>query len=163
MRYSERLLLEEPATRAWRRVKPQGRKWIPPQYAPPLLLLYRNDLLPPLLRRSFRRRPVCVHGAPASRAAPPTNLFLCSGEPVVRYAEDVMTKVEMKVELSRPLDEDLMARVADAHGIYGLAMVKLNPSLDSLTVHYDASRLSPMEVEAALAGLGLPIHRHHTV
>jgi hypothetical protein len=35
--------------------------------------------------------------------------------------------------------------------------VKLNPALDGLMVEYDASRLRPAEVEAALAGAGISV------
>ncbi len=68
-----------------------------------------------------------------------------------------MTKVQIHFHLQRPLDDVLMARISDAHALYGIQHVKLDPSLDGLTVEYDASRLRPAEVEAALAGAGVPV------
>jgi allophanate hydrolase subunit 1 len=70
-----------------------------------------------------------------------------------------MTKVQKQVRLWKTLDEALMARIADAHTIYGITRITLAPSLDSLTVEYDATRLRPAEVESALASAGIPIER----
>jgi hypothetical protein len=68
-----------------------------------------------------------------------------------------MTKVQVRFRLQKPLDEPLLARISDAHALYGIHRVKVEPSLDQLTVEYDASRLRPAEVEAALAGAGIPV------
>lgn len=68
-----------------------------------------------------------------------------------------MTKVQLQYELIRPVDELLMDRLARAHSVYGILRVTLAPSLDRLTVEYDASRLSPLEVERYLHGLGIPV------
>ncbi|MCL4793978.1 MAG: hypothetical protein KJZ84_05415 [Bryobacteraceae bacterium] len=46
-----------------------------------------------------------------------------------------------------------------ARGIYGMAMLRLNPAMDELLVHYDASRLKLPDVENALRRIGLPIRR----
>ena len=51
----------------------------------------------------------------------------------------------------------MQARIADAHALYGIQRVKVAPSLDSLMVEYDATRLRPAEVESALAGAGIPV------
>ena len=59
--------------------------------------------------------------------------------------------------LARPLDEQLMERVANAHSIYGLQHVMLMPSLDQVIVEYDASRLTLDQVEAALRRAGIPV------
>ena len=40
---------------------------------------------------------------------------------------------------------------------YGMARVQVAPSLDKITVDYDASRLMKTDVEAELARHGLPI------
>jgi hypothetical protein len=69
----------------------------------------------------------------------------------------LMTKVQTHFRLQRPLDDVLMARIADAHSIYGIFRVSLNPSLDGLTVEYDATRLRPPEVGAALASAGIQV------
>ena len=63
----------------------------------------------------------------------------------------------MRFRLPKPLDEVLLARVADAHSVYGIQKVMVAPTLDSLTVEYDATRLRPAEVEAALTGAGIPV------
>ena len=68
-----------------------------------------------------------------------------------------MTKVQMRFRLQKPLDETLLSRISDTYSIYGIQKIQLNPSLDGLTVEYDATRLRPAEVEAALANAGLPV------
>jgi hypothetical protein len=68
-----------------------------------------------------------------------------------------MTKVQIRFRLSRPLDEKLVPRIADAHAIYGIYRVSLDPSMEGLTVDYDATRLRPEEVEKALASTGIPV------
>jgi hypothetical protein len=70
-----------------------------------------------------------------------------------------MTKVLLSFGLLKPLDDALMKRIADAHSLYGIFRVKLAPSMDRLTVEYDATRLRPAEVDAALANAGIPIER----
>ena len=68
-----------------------------------------------------------------------------------------MTKIVVRFRLTRPLDESLLERISDAHSLYGIQHVQVAPSGDGLTVEYDATRLRPAEVEAALAGAGIPI------
>lgn len=68
-----------------------------------------------------------------------------------------MTKVQMRFRVERPLDEAMLERISDAHSLYGIQHVKVDPSLESLTVEYDATRLVPAEVESALAGAGIPV------
>ena len=68
-----------------------------------------------------------------------------------------MTKVQMRFRLQKPLDDAMLARISDAYALYGIQKVKVAPSLDALTVEYDATRLRPAEVESALAGAGLPV------
>ena len=41
--------------------------------------------------------------------------------------------------------------------VYGIHRVRVAPSMDSVTVDYDATRLRPAEVESALAAAGIPI------
>ena len=71
-----------------------------------------------------------------------------------------MTKVQLRYDLMRPLDESLMTQIARVHTVYGILRVALAPSLDKLTVEYDASRLRPQEVETVLLSAGLPIAQH---
>jgi len=68
-----------------------------------------------------------------------------------------MTKVQLEYELVRPLDDSLMDAIARAHGVYGILRISLNASMDRIKVEYDASRLSPLEVENRLHMLGIPV------
>ena len=68
-----------------------------------------------------------------------------------------MTKVQIRFQLQRPLDDAAFARISDAYAIYGIQKIQVAPSLDGLTVEYDATRLRPAEVEAALASAGIPV------
>jgi len=68
-----------------------------------------------------------------------------------------MTKVTLHYDLSRKLTEDDFANIAAVHSVYGMVRVQLAPSLDKITVDYDASRLMKKDVEAALARYGIPI------
>jgi len=68
-----------------------------------------------------------------------------------------MTKVQVRFRLQRPLDGALLARIAEVNARYGIERVRVEPSMDSLTVDYDATRLRPAEVESALAAAGIPI------
>jgi len=68
-----------------------------------------------------------------------------------------MTKVQMQFQLRKPLDDSLLQAISNVHSIYGIQRVRLAPSLDQIFVEYDASRLRPSEVEAALAGAGIPL------
>jgi hypothetical protein len=67
-----------------------------------------------------------------------------------------MTKVQIHFALVKPLDEELLRRIADAHSIYGIQRVQLSPSQDGIMVEYDASRLRLPEVESALERAGIP-------
>ena len=68
-----------------------------------------------------------------------------------------MTKVQLRYELLRPLDDTLLKRISDAHGIYGFQRIQVEPSMDKITVEYDASRLTRNGVEAKLHGAGIPV------
>ena len=68
-----------------------------------------------------------------------------------------MTKVQMRFRLQKPLDETQLSRISDTYSIYGIQKIQVSPSLDGLTVVYDATRLRPAEVEAALANADLPV------
>ncbi len=74
-----------------------------------------------------------------------------------------MTKVQLDYELERPLTDEDAAGVADAHSWYGILRVQPVPSLDHLSVEYDASRLSEKDVEAVLHRFRLPIKRKWAV
>ncbi len=70
-----------------------------------------------------------------------------------------MTKVRIRFRLARELDEVLMRRIADAHGIYGIGRIRVEPSGEHISVEYDATRMNPKEVEAALSGGGIPVSK----
>jgi hypothetical protein len=68
-----------------------------------------------------------------------------------------MTKVQIRFRVQKPLDDAMLARISDAHALYGIQRVQLDPSMQSLIVEYDATRLRPAEVEAAISGAGIPV------
>jgi hypothetical protein len=68
-----------------------------------------------------------------------------------------MTKVQIRFRLERPLDEQLMPRIASAHSIYGIMRVRVVPSTEEIVVDYDASRLRTEDVGAALKRGGIPV------
>jgi hypothetical protein len=68
-----------------------------------------------------------------------------------------MTRVQMHFRLMKPLDDTTMKRLSDESTLYGIQQVKLDASQDGLMVEYDASRLRPAEVEAALTRAGIGV------
>ncbi len=68
-----------------------------------------------------------------------------------------MTKVTLHYDLTRPLVDQDFENIANVHATYGMARVQVAPSLDTITVDYDASRLMKSDVEAVLASHGIPI------
>lgn len=70
-----------------------------------------------------------------------------------------MTKVVTQFKLTRPLDEALMNRIADAHSQLGLFRVQLTPDLKDVIVEWDSSRLTPAQVDSALHRAGIPAAR----
>jgi allophanate hydrolase subunit 1 len=68
-----------------------------------------------------------------------------------------MTKVQIHFRLQRPLDSSMLSRIEGVNVLYGIQRVRVAPSMDRLTVDYDATRLRPAEVESALAAAGIPI------
>jgi hypothetical protein len=68
-----------------------------------------------------------------------------------------MTKVTLHYDLIRPLTDADLPTIANVHSTYGIARVQIAPSLDKITVDYDASRLMKTDVEAQLMHHGVPI------
>jgi hypothetical protein len=68
-----------------------------------------------------------------------------------------MTKVTLHYNLLRPLGDDDLESIANVHSTYGMSRVQVAPSLDKITVDYDASRLMKQDVEAVLHRYGVPI------
>jgi allophanate hydrolase subunit 1 len=64
-----------------------------------------------------------------------------------------MTKVQMNFRLREPLNDASMAKLSDTSALYGIQKLKLGNG--TLMVEYDATRLRPAEVEAALAQAGV--------
>ena len=70
-----------------------------------------------------------------------------------------MTKVQLHYDLTHPLTDEDAGNIATVHSVYGILQVRVAPSLDRITVDYDASRLVERDVEAALIRNGVPIRR----
>ena len=70
-----------------------------------------------------------------------------------------MTKVQIRFRLRQPLSDHLFQTISSAHTLYGIQREQLSPAMDSLTVEYDATRLRPAEVEAALSGAGIAVEQ----
>ena len=68
-----------------------------------------------------------------------------------------MTKVTLRYDLSRSLGDEDFANIERTHSTYGIAKVSIAPSLDKITVDYDASRLMKKDVEAVLMRHSIPI------
>jgi len=68
-----------------------------------------------------------------------------------------MTKVQMNFRLREPLNDESMTKLSDASAIYGIQKLKLGNG--SLMVEYDATRMRPAEVEAAIAQAGISAER----
>ena len=70
-----------------------------------------------------------------------------------------MTKIQLPFALSAPLDDAAMNRIANLYEVYGILRIGVEPGGQKLTVEYDATRLSPKDVEAKLARAGVPLSR----
>ena len=67
-----------------------------------------------------------------------------------------MTKVTLHFDLLRPLTDADYTSIGDLPSVYG--MVRVVPtSPTQLTVDYDASRLTPKDVQSTLARFGMPL------
>jgi allophanate hydrolase subunit 1 len=68
-----------------------------------------------------------------------------------------MTKIQMNFRLLEPLSDASMAKLSDTSAVYGIQKLKLGNG--SLMVEYDATRMRPAEVEAAIAQAGIAAER----
>ena len=69
-----------------------------------------------------------------------------------------MTKVQKHFKLEPTVSsEALLERINRAQAIYGIERIKLSPTLDTVTVEFDASRLRVSDIEATLRRCGLPV------
>jgi hypothetical protein len=70
-----------------------------------------------------------------------------------------MTKVQTAYKLSRTLGDEDLESLSKLPSVYGIFFAKLAPSLDSMLIEYDASRLTHDQLDAILETRGLPITR----
>lgn len=70
-----------------------------------------------------------------------------------------MTKIQLHYPLLRPLDDSDLPSVANVRSVYGIMQIQLAPSLDAVTLEYDATRMSGDDVESVLYRFGIPIRR----
>jgi hypothetical protein len=70
-----------------------------------------------------------------------------------------MTKLQVQYDLEGPLSDEDAQGVANVHSYYGIIRVLVAPTLDHITVEYDATRLNEKEVEAALIKYHIPVKR----
>ncbi len=71
-----------------------------------------------------------------------------------------MTKVTAYFDLLRPLSDEDAEAVSRANSVYGIARIALAPTLDRITVDYDATRMvSELELENSLLNAGVPLKR----
>ncbi len=68
-----------------------------------------------------------------------------------------MTKVDLPFRLRRPLGEAELMRLGELPKVYGLLRVRVDPGGQNLVVEFDATRLTPRDVESELARVGIPI------
>jgi len=68
-----------------------------------------------------------------------------------------MTKVQIQFRVPQPLDDAALTGISSVNAKYGIQKITVAPSLDALTVEYDATRLRPAEVEAAFACAGIAV------
>jgi hypothetical protein len=68
-----------------------------------------------------------------------------------------MTKVQIRFRLERPLDDQMIPRIASAHSIYGIMRVQAAEASNEIIVDYDASRLETEDVGTALKQRGIPV------
>ena len=68
-----------------------------------------------------------------------------------------LTRVQIHLPLAHPLDATLWERLRDAHAIYGIERLVVDASQTEIMVDYDATRLRPLEVSAALRRYGIPV------
>jgi len=68
-----------------------------------------------------------------------------------------MTRIQHTFTLSAPLDQQLMDRIRDVYGTYGILKIHAEPGGQKMIVEYDATRFNSKDVEAVLARVGLPL------
>jgi hypothetical protein len=72
-----------------------------------------------------------------------------------------MTKVQLTYPLLHTLTDAGAEAIAKVHGYYGFGRILIAPTLDSITVDYDATRLTPKDVVSVLVRYGVPVAGTH--
>lgn len=72
-----------------------------------------------------------------------------------------MTKIQLDYDLLRKINDDDAEAIGNVHAFYGIQKVRISATLDHITVDYDASRLSPADVDCVLLRYGVPIIANH--
>jgi hypothetical protein len=70
-----------------------------------------------------------------------------------------MTKVQAAFKLYRALGDQDLENVSRIPSVYGIFFAKVTPSLDGILVEYDASRLTPKDLEGVLDRFGMPLDK----
>jgi hypothetical protein len=68
-----------------------------------------------------------------------------------------VTKIQVHFLLDGPLNDKQYAQLRDAQAVYGIERISLARTLDRLMVEYDATRLSPLDVESLLRSHNIPV------
>lgn len=68
-----------------------------------------------------------------------------------------MTTVQTEYNLIRKVDDNDAEAIGNVYSYYGFHKIRIAPSLDRITVDYDASRMSPDDVSSVLVRFGVPI------
>lgn len=68
-----------------------------------------------------------------------------------------LTKIQIRLKLDNALDEKILERISDAQAIYGIDWIRLDPSMTSILVEYDATRMRPTDLAANLRKAGLAV------
>jgi len=68
-----------------------------------------------------------------------------------------VTKVQIRLPLQRPLDDDTLKRLSATNSVYGIQKLRVAPTLDALEVEYDATRLKAADVVNVVSVAGVPV------
>ena len=68
-----------------------------------------------------------------------------------------MTKIQHSYDLLRKIDDSDAEAISSLHGYYGIQKVVIAPSLDHIMVEYDATRLTPSDVDNVMIRYGVPV------
>jgi hypothetical protein len=68
-----------------------------------------------------------------------------------------VTKVQIRLRLQKPLDDSVLVHLSATNSIYGIQKLRVAPTLDTVEVEYDATRLKPADVVNALSAAGVPV------